>query len=193
MEPKNSSEEHTSYLKSLGFDKDQIKKLLNLTDKDLKKLLFPKSKLEKKNKRGDYIIFYTIKCKLCGGEQVEYQVASCYKEWTALHPFYQTGRGVYKIESCPKCRKWLESLSKNKIIDILLGKKEDLWLNNAPLPKIIYGEDKEYTNYPLVVVNMSSVHCMNNTNNKESQNEKKRLTKTNLIVCAQTVDVYIWL
>lgn len=158
MEPKTSpsfNEEDTTDLESLGFSNEQIKKLLSLDSKRLEELL-PKADKKRRSKpkkeKGDYIISYTTKCRLCGSEQMQHQVADCYKEWKGLHPFYQTGKGICEVECCSECGKYLKTLSVNKLIDIILKRKKDL---DTPCPKILYREDKEHTYYPLMVVNIN--------------------------------------
>lgn len=167
MEPKSFNEEDVSDLKSLGFNDDQIKKLSNLTIKDLRKLLPPKyskSTPRARIKKGEYYITYTTSCNLCGAQLVHHSESICRKEWKTMHSFYQTGKGVCKVNSCSACRKYLEGLPQSKLIDIILKKREDM---DMPTPEILDEEDEEHTFYPLMVVNISGVHTMNITKGVE--------------------------
>lgn len=156
MEPKNYTEEDASSLRAMGFKEEQINKLFSLNNEDLKRLV-PKPTRRTKKQKGEYIISYTTKCQRCGNEHLFHSVASCYKDWTSFHSFYRTGKGVCKVESCASCRKYLEKLPQSKLIDMILRQKP--YMSPHKFPQIIYTEDKDFTNYPLMVV--SSVHTMN--------------------------------
>lgn len=162
MEPKNCSEEDTSDLKSMGFKDDQIKKLLSLSPKDIKKLI-PKTSSptrRPKKQKGEYIISYTTSCQLCSAEIKHQSVASCYKDWASYHSFYQTGKATCKVDNCARCGDYLRRLPQDKLIEIILRQKP--YVSTPNFPQIIYTEDKEFKNYPLMVIPQSSVHSMNN-------------------------------
>jgi hypothetical protein len=158
MEPKNYSEEDASGLRAMGFKEEQINKLFSLTDKEFRRLI-PNITKKAKKQKGEYIISYITKCQLCGGEHMHQSVASCYKDWTSFHAFYRTGKGVCKVETCAKCRKYLEKLPQHKLIDMILRQKP--YMSPYKFPQIIYTEDKEFRNYPLVALNYCSYNERN--------------------------------
>lgn len=163
MEPKNYSEEDTSDLKSMGFKDEQIKKLFSLTGKEIKELLPKTTKptTRRGKEKGEYIISYITNCQLCGSKEVFTSSASCYKDWASYHSFYQTGKATCKVDNCARCRSYLRRLPQDKLIEIILRQKP--YISPYKFPQIIYTEDKEFKNYPLMVVPQSIVHSMNTT------------------------------
>lgn len=147
------SPEDMEALKTVGFTDEQIRKLYNLSGEELKNLL-PKSPKQStprgpRAKKGDYFITYHTTCLLCGHVEEHHSAAICKKEWVTLSPFYTSGKGNCKVNSCPKCRKYLMTLSQTQLIDIILNKKKDIPME---VPKIERHRD-DYTYYPLMVVN----------------------------------------
>jgi len=147
------SPEDAKALKSMGFDDQQIKKLYNLSGEELKNLLPQASKKQgiprgPKAKKGDYFIVYNTTCLLCGHVKEHHSTAICKKEWVTLSPFYTSGKGNCKVNSCSKCRQYLMTLPQTQLIDIILSKKKDIPVS---IPKIERYED-EHTYYPMMVV-----------------------------------------